>query len=104
MPLTLPPEIFKAYDIRGVVGKTLTPPIVRAIGQALGSLLELALGAFKASHRRVGGELRGSYRADPVTGNIEAKVQVDGPGHGLERGRQERRPMPATALGLTLAQ
>ena len=34
----LPPEIFKAYDIRGIVGKTLTVPIVRAIGQALGSL------------------------------------------------------------------
>jgi phosphomannomutase/phosphoglucomutase len=36
--MRLPPEIFKAYDIRGVVGKTLTPAIVRAIGQALGSL------------------------------------------------------------------
>jgi phosphomannomutase/phosphoglucomutase len=36
--MTLPPEIFKAYDIRGVVGKTLTPAIVRAVGQALGSL------------------------------------------------------------------
>ncbi|MEO8305057.1 MAG: phosphomannomutase/phosphoglucomutase [Betaproteobacteria bacterium] len=36
--MTLPQEIFKAYDIRGVVGKTLTPPIVRSIGQALGSL------------------------------------------------------------------
>ncbi len=34
----LPPEIFKAYDIRGVVGRTLTAPIVRTIGQALGSL------------------------------------------------------------------
>jgi phosphomannomutase/phosphoglucomutase len=34
----LPPEIFKAYDIRGVVGKTLTAPVVRAIGGALGSL------------------------------------------------------------------
>jgi phosphomannomutase / phosphoglucomutase len=31
-------EIFKAYDIRGVVGKTLTAPVVRAIGQALGTL------------------------------------------------------------------
>ena len=29
--------IFKAYDIRGIVGKTLTPEIVEAIGQALGS-------------------------------------------------------------------
>jgi phosphomannomutase / phosphoglucomutase len=34
----LPREIFKAYDIRGVVGKTLTPAVVRAVGQALGSL------------------------------------------------------------------
>jgi phosphomannomutase/phosphoglucomutase len=31
------PEIFKAYDIRGIVGRTLTPETVRAIGQALGS-------------------------------------------------------------------
>ncbi|MGB0129542.1 MAG: phosphomannomutase/phosphoglucomutase [Rhodocyclaceae bacterium] len=30
-------EIFKAYDIRGIVGKTLTADSVRAIGQALGS-------------------------------------------------------------------
>jgi len=34
----LPAEIFKAYDIRGIVGKTLTPEIVRLIGQALGTL------------------------------------------------------------------
>jgi phosphomannomutase/phosphoglucomutase len=39
-PIALPPEIFKAYDIRGVVGRTLTPPIVAAIGQALGSLAQ----------------------------------------------------------------
>ena len=31
------PEIFKAYDIRGIVGKSLTVDAVRAIGQALGS-------------------------------------------------------------------
>ena len=36
--MTIAPEIFKAYDIRGVVGKTLTPPVVRLVGQALGSL------------------------------------------------------------------
>jgi phosphomannomutase/phosphoglucomutase len=34
---SLPREIFKAYDIRGIVGKTLTPEIVEAIGQAIGS-------------------------------------------------------------------
>ncbi|MCL2872641.1 MAG: phosphomannomutase/phosphoglucomutase [Betaproteobacteria bacterium] len=38
MTSTLPAEIFKAYDIRGIVDKTLTPAIVRTIGQALGTL------------------------------------------------------------------
>jgi phosphomannomutase/phosphoglucomutase len=33
----LPKEIFKAYDIRGIVGKTLTSEIVEAIGHAIGS-------------------------------------------------------------------
>ena len=37
------PEIFKAYDIRGVVGRTLTEDTVRLIGRALGSeILERA--------------------------------------------------------------
>lgn len=35
--MQLPKEIFKAYDIRGIVGKTLTPAIVEAIGHAIGS-------------------------------------------------------------------
>jgi len=34
----LPAEIFRTYDIRGIVGRTLTVPIVREIGRALGSL------------------------------------------------------------------
>src|SRR5512147_100316 len=34
---SIPREIFKAYDIRGIVGKTLTAEIVEAIGNALGS-------------------------------------------------------------------
>jgi phosphomannomutase/phosphoglucomutase len=33
----LPKEIFKAYDIRGIVGKTLTAEIVEVIGHAIGS-------------------------------------------------------------------
>jgi len=36
--MNLPHEIFRAYDIRGIVGKTLTPETVRLIGQALGTL------------------------------------------------------------------
>ncbi len=34
----LPAEIFKAYDIRGIVDKSLTEEVVRQIGQALGTL------------------------------------------------------------------
>jgi phosphomannomutase/phosphoglucomutase len=34
---SLPREIFKAYDIRGIVGTTLTPAIVETIGRAIGS-------------------------------------------------------------------
>ncbi len=33
----LPKEIFKAYDIRGIVGKSLTPEIIEVIGHAIGS-------------------------------------------------------------------
>ena len=36
--MNLPREIFRAYDIRGLVGKTLTPDTVRLVGQALGTL------------------------------------------------------------------
>src|SRR5262249_52322746 len=35
---TIPADIFRTYDIRGVVGRSLTPEIVRDIGRALGSL------------------------------------------------------------------
>jgi len=34
---SLPPEIFKAYDIRGIVGRTLSVEGVRLIGRAIGS-------------------------------------------------------------------
>jgi phosphomannomutase / phosphoglucomutase len=36
--MTVPAEIFRTYDIRGVVGRTLTAPLVRDIGRALGSV------------------------------------------------------------------
>ena len=35
---SIDPGIFKAYDIRGVVDKTLTEAAARAIGRALGAL------------------------------------------------------------------
>jgi phosphomannomutase/phosphoglucomutase len=36
--VNLPAEIFRTYDIRGVVGRSLTPQLVRDIGRALGSI------------------------------------------------------------------
>ena len=36
--MTIDPSIFKAYDIRGVTNRTLTPHVVRAIGFELGLL------------------------------------------------------------------
>ncbi len=36
--MNVPAEIFRTYDIRGIVGRTLTPELVRAIGRALGTL------------------------------------------------------------------
>ena len=36
-PGRLPASIFRAYDIRGIVGDTLTPEIVRWIGRAIGA-------------------------------------------------------------------
>ncbi|HEX9185327.1 MAG TPA: phosphomannomutase/phosphoglucomutase [Burkholderiales bacterium] len=36
--MNVPSEIFRAYDIRGIAGRTLTPEVVRAVGRALGSL------------------------------------------------------------------
>jgi phosphomannomutase/phosphoglucomutase len=33
----VPPEIFKAYDIRGIVANALTPDVTQLIGQAIGS-------------------------------------------------------------------
>ncbi len=35
--MKVPAEIFKAYDVRGIVGRTLTSEVVQAIGQAVGS-------------------------------------------------------------------
>jgi len=36
--VNVPAEIFRAYDIRGIVGRTLTPALARDVGRALGSV------------------------------------------------------------------
>ena len=49
-PITVDPNIFRAYDVRGVVGKSLTAAVAKLLGQAIGTvmrekgLLEIVVG------------------------------------------------------------
>jgi len=69
--MCLPAEIFKAYDIRGIVGRTLTAPIVAQVGQALGTLAlehggELLVGEQRYHAQRwLGGSTDGDRHAPP---------------------------------------
>lgn len=61
--MNIPAEIFRAYDIRGIVGRTLTPDVMRAIGRALGTLgLERGAATFAVGRdgRLSGPELAGA--------------------------------------------
>jgi phosphomannomutase/phosphoglucomutase len=46
--VNVPAEIFRTYDIRGVVGRTLTTDIARAVGRALGSMAREKAGGAQA--------------------------------------------------------
>ena len=69
-----PQEIFKAYDIRGVVGKSLTVEGVRLIGQALGSELLDRSGARGRAEIAVGrdGRISGPELAGALMDGIRA--------------------------------
>ncbi|MDZ7804788.1 phosphomannomutase/phosphoglucomutase [Thiohalophilus sp.] len=74
-PAIPPAEIFKAYDIRGIVGRTLTPQHALLIGQALGSEARqrgLTRIAFGRDGRKSGPELGGAL----VRGLQAAGLQV----------------------------
>ena len=38
-PITIDPTIFRAYDVRGVVGKSLTADVAKLLGQSIGMLM-----------------------------------------------------------------
>jgi phosphomannomutase/phosphoglucomutase len=69
-----PQEIFKAYDIRGVVGKSLTADGVRSIGRALGSELLARVGGRGRAEIAVGrdGRLSGPELAAALMEGIRA--------------------------------
>ncbi|MBS0544109.1 MAG: phosphomannomutase/phosphoglucomutase [Proteobacteria bacterium] len=64
------PEIFKAYDIRGIVDTVLTPDAVRAIGHALGS--EAVVRSQKAIAVGRDGRLSGPALAGALAEGIRA--------------------------------
>ena len=68
--ISLPAAIFKAYDIRGVVGTQLTPSNVRAIGQGIGTLAQEAGGRAVAVGRD--GRLSGPELAAALGEGIRA--------------------------------
>ncbi len=70
----LPKEIFKAYDIRGVVGKQLTPAVVSQIGHGLGTLARERSDASRAVTIAIGrdGRLSGPELATALARGIQA--------------------------------
>jgi len=63
-PVALKPEIFRAYDIRGVIDRTLDSGVARQIGQAVGSLaLERKAGPVVVARD---GRLSGPYLMEGV--------------------------------------
>ncbi|MGH7782793.1 MAG: phosphomannomutase/phosphoglucomutase, partial [Candidatus Binatia bacterium] len=63
-------NIFREYDIRGIVGKTLTAPVVQTIGQALGTLaLELGRDTLVVGRD---GRLSGPELAGALASGIQA--------------------------------
>jgi phosphomannomutase/phosphoglucomutase len=66
----IPPEIFKAYDIRGVVGRTLTTDGVELIGRALASECRARGGAAIAIGRD--GRLSGPELAEALARGIRS--------------------------------
>jgi phosphomannomutase / phosphoglucomutase len=67
---TVPPEIFKAYDVRGIVGKTLTPDVCELIGRAFGSQAR----ALKQTHVAIGrdGRLSGPELGRSLSRGLQA--------------------------------
>ena len=51
--MKVPAEIFRAYDIRGIAGKSLSADVVREVGRAL-AVLGRERGARKKIHEEIG--------------------------------------------------
>ena len=57
MKPSINPQIFREYDIRGIVGKDLTPASVTSIGKAIGTYIRRGNG----KNMVLGRDVRSSY-------------------------------------------
>ena len=68
------PEIFKAYDIRGIVQTALTADTVRQIGMALGMPFEVLTMAYQSSYSAARGALLMAWKAFRSKRDLLAKL------------------------------
>ena len=78
---TLDPSILREYDIRGVVGETLSTEDARAIGRSFGTLIATS-GGTRAFTGRDGRLSSPEMEAALVRGLVEAGIDVDRAGLG----------------------
>ncbi len=74
-PVSIERSMFRAYDIRGVVGKSLTPEVARAIGQSIGSMAR-DLGLREVCVGRDGRESGPQLAGALITGLRQAGIDV----------------------------
>ena len=81
--MNVPAEIFRAYDIRGVVGKSLTVAGVRDIGRALNAARKLQFGTVwindhipLVSEMPHGGYKQSGYGKDLSVYSLEDYTQI----------------------------
>ena len=71
--MSFPHEIFKAYDIRGIVGQSLNQDITFKIGQAVGSAVRAAGGDSIVIGRD--GRLSGPMLASALSDGLPTRLQ-----------------------------
>ena len=87
------PTVLREYDIRGIVGKTLTAADARAIGRSFGTMVAAAA----ASGSCVGydGRLSSPALADGLVEGLAAGLDVLSDRPGADADAVFRRPPPA---------
>ena len=93
--MNVPKSIFRQYDVRGIVGRELTPELARAVGRAFASVASERLGraptiAVGRDNRPSGPELSRGVR--------QGIVEAGGTAEILKPRPMSRRPSPSAPI------